>query len=76
MKLAIDEDGSVKLPEVLLECWGVSAGRHVEVSVEKGRLVLKFLVIEGDPFVAGARGPGSWSSTPRFTTRRPGRSSS
>ena len=57
MKLAIDEDGSLQLPAALLERWGVSAGRHVEATVEKGRLVLKPLAIEGDPFAAGARGP-------------------
>ncbi len=57
MKLAIDEDGSVKLPAALLERWGVSAGRHVEASVDKGRLVLRPLAIEGDPFAAGVKGP-------------------
>ncbi len=57
MKLAIDEDGSVRLPEELLERWGVSPGRKVEASVEKGRLVLKPLAIEGDPFAEAAKGP-------------------
>ena len=57
MKLAIEEDGSVRLPAELLERWGVSAGRRVEASVDKGRLVLRPLAIDGDPFAAGIRPP-------------------
>ena len=57
MKLAIEGDGSIRLPEELLERWGVSPGRKVEARVEKGRLVLQPLAIEGDPFAAAARGP-------------------
>jgi len=57
MKLSIEADGSVRLPGDLLERWGVSAGRRVEASVEKGKLVLRPLAIEGDPFAAGIKGP-------------------
>jgi bifunctional DNA-binding transcriptional regulator/antitoxin component of YhaV-PrlF toxin-antitoxin module len=57
MKLAIGEDGSVRIPADLLERWGVSPGRKVEATVEKGRLVLKPLAIEGDPFAEGVKGP-------------------
>ena len=57
MKLPIEDDGSVRLPAELLERWGVSTGRRVEASVEKGKLVLRPLAIEGDPFADGARGP-------------------
>ena len=58
MKLTIEADGAVRLPEELLDRWGVSPGRKVEARVEKGRLVLKPLAIEGDPFAVAARGPG------------------
>ena len=57
MKLSIEADGSVRLPAELLERWGVSTGRRLEASVEKGRLVLKPLAIEGDPFAGGVKGP-------------------
>lgn len=57
MKIVIEADGSLRLPEVLLERWGVSAGRKVEASVENGRLVLRPLAIEGDPFAEGVKGP-------------------
>ena len=57
MRLSIDEDGSVRLPDALLERWGVSRGRRVEARVEKGRLVLDPQPIEGDPFAEGLRGP-------------------
>ena len=57
MKLAIEQDGSVRLPDDLLERWGVSPGRKVEARVEKGRLVLQPLAIEGDPFEAAAKRP-------------------
>jgi bifunctional DNA-binding transcriptional regulator/antitoxin component of YhaV-PrlF toxin-antitoxin module len=57
MKLPIEADGSVRLPAALLERWGISAGRTVEASVEKGRLVLRPLGVEGDPFAAGIRPP-------------------
>jgi bifunctional DNA-binding transcriptional regulator/antitoxin component of YhaV-PrlF toxin-antitoxin module len=57
MKLVIDADGRVRLPEELLERWGISPGRRVEARVEKGNLVLKPLAIEGDPFAAAAKGP-------------------
>jgi bifunctional DNA-binding transcriptional regulator/antitoxin component of YhaV-PrlF toxin-antitoxin module len=57
MKLSIDGDGSVRLPAELLERWGVSAGRKVEASVRKGRLVLEPLPIEGDPFAEGLKAP-------------------
>jgi hypothetical protein len=59
MKLSIEADGSVRLPGELLERWGVSAGRRLEASVEKGKLVLRPLALEGDPFAAGLRGPDS-----------------
>jgi antitoxin component of MazEF toxin-antitoxin module len=57
MLLSIDEDGSVRLPDALLEKWGVSRGRKVEARIERGRLVLEPAGIEGDPFVEGVKGP-------------------
>jgi len=57
MRLRIEKDGTLRLPEELLARWGVSAGRGVEASVEKGRLVLKPLAVEGDPFAEGLKGP-------------------
>ncbi|MCK6479740.1 MAG: AbrB/MazE/SpoVT family DNA-binding domain-containing protein [Planctomycetaceae bacterium] len=57
MRLSIEEDGSVRLPDELLARWGVSPGRKVEARVEKGRLVLLPLAIEGDPFEEGIRKP-------------------
>jgi len=57
MRLSIEEDGSVRLPDSLLTRWGVSPGRKVEAKVEKGRLVLDPLPIEGDPFAEGVRKP-------------------
>ncbi len=57
MKLTIETDGKVRLPEELLDRWGVSPGRKLEARVEKGNLVLRPLAIEGDPFAAAARGP-------------------
>ena len=57
MKLAIEADGSVRLPPEILERWGVSPGRKVEAAVEKGRLVLRPLAIEGDPFAEGVKAP-------------------
>jgi antitoxin component of MazEF toxin-antitoxin module len=57
MRLAIEEDGTVRLPEALLDEWGVSRGRKVEASVDRGRLVLRPLAIEGDPFAEGAKAP-------------------
>jgi antitoxin component of MazEF toxin-antitoxin module len=57
VKLAIEEDGSVRLPGALLDEWGVSPGRSVEARVDKGRLVLRPLAIEGDPFAEAVRGP-------------------
>ena len=57
MKLRIDGDGTVRLPAELLERWGVSAGRGVEASVEKGRLVLRPLPPDGDPFAEAMKGP-------------------
>jgi bifunctional DNA-binding transcriptional regulator/antitoxin component of YhaV-PrlF toxin-antitoxin module len=57
MRLAIEADGSVRLPAELLERWGVSPGRRLEASVDKGRLLLRPLAIEGDPFEGGVKGP-------------------
>ena len=57
MRLSIDEEGVIRLPESLLGRWGVSPGRKVEARVEKGRLVLDPLPIEGDPFAEGAKAP-------------------
>ena len=57
MKIVIEAGGTLRMPEALLEQWGVSAGRRVEASVEKGRLVLRPLAIEGDPFAKGVKGP-------------------
>jgi bifunctional DNA-binding transcriptional regulator/antitoxin component of YhaV-PrlF toxin-antitoxin module len=57
MKLRIEKDGTLRIPGELLERWGVSGGRGVEASVEKGRLVLKPLAVEGDPFAEGLKGP-------------------
>jgi hypothetical protein len=57
MKIRIEGDGTLRLPAELLERWGVSAGRGVEASVEKGRLVLRPLLPDGDPFAEGAKGP-------------------
>jgi antitoxin component of MazEF toxin-antitoxin module len=57
MKLSIEADGSVRLPEALLGQWGVSPGRKVEARVEKGRLVLVPLAFEGDPFAAAMKQP-------------------
>ena len=57
MKLRIDEEGRLRLPADLLARWGVSGARDLEASVEKGRLVLRPLLPDGDPFVEGAKGP-------------------
>jgi antitoxin component of MazEF toxin-antitoxin module len=57
MRLSIETDGTVRLPEALLTRWGVSAGRKVEARVDRGRLVLEPLPIEGDPFAEGLRRP-------------------
>ena len=57
MKLQIQADGSIRLPDELLERWGVSPGRKLEARVEKGRLVLSPLAIEGDPFAEGVKRP-------------------
>ncbi len=57
MRLSIEEPGVIRLPESLLRHWGVSPGRKVEARVEKGRLVLDPLPIEGDPFADGAKKP-------------------
>ena len=57
MKLRIDDEGRLRVPADLLERWGVTGARDLEASVEKGRLVLKPMLPEGDPFEAGAKGP-------------------
>ena len=57
MRLSIDADGSLRLPAALLERWGVSAGRKLEGRVERGRLVLEPLALEGDPFADGPKAP-------------------
>ena len=57
MKISIDADGRVRIPEELLDEWGVSPGRSLEARVEKGRLVLRPLGIEGDPFAEAPAKP-------------------
>jgi hypothetical protein len=57
MRLRIGTDGTLRIPGELLERWGVPGGRGVEASVEKGRLVLRPLPPEGDPFAEGLKGP-------------------
>jgi len=57
MKISIDADGRVRIPPELLEEWGVSPGRSLEARVEKGRLVLRPVGIEGDPFAEGPKKP-------------------
>ena len=57
MKLRIGADGDLRLPAELLERWGVSPGREVEASVERGRLVLRPGALSGDPFAEAAKGP-------------------
>ena len=57
MRLRIDENGNLRLPDALLDRWGISPGRRVEARVEKDRLVLEPLPVEEDPFEAGVKGP-------------------
>jgi bifunctional DNA-binding transcriptional regulator/antitoxin component of YhaV-PrlF toxin-antitoxin module len=57
MRLQIEADGTVRLPEALLERWGISPGRRLEARVERGKLVLTALAIEGDPFAEGLKRP-------------------
>ena len=57
MKLRIGADGDLRLPAELLERWGVSPGREVEASVERGRLVLRPGALSGDPFSEAANCP-------------------
>jgi bifunctional DNA-binding transcriptional regulator/antitoxin component of YhaV-PrlF toxin-antitoxin module len=57
MKLRIDKEGRVTLPEALLDRLGISPGRSLEARVEKGRLVLEPLPPEGDPFAEAIRPP-------------------
>jgi len=57
MKLRIDDEGRLRVPAELLERWGIAGARSLEASVEKGRLVLRPLPPDGDPFAESAKGP-------------------
>jgi len=57
MKITIDAEGRVRIPGELLEEWGVAPGRSLEARVERGRLVLRPVGVEGDPFAEGPTKP-------------------
>ncbi|MHC4820129.1 MAG: AbrB/MazE/SpoVT family DNA-binding domain-containing protein [Planctomycetota bacterium] len=41
MKLTIEDDGTLRLPEELLARWRVDPGTEVEARLERGKLVLR-----------------------------------